>query len=96
MLCPTVVLTTNFAAYSMAALVGRLSIKWNEYKDFNVNSDLTYQFSKLFVPLDHVETTRSELDLQLLRVPAERQPAKGSVHFNFGGPGTVARNTLVS
>lgn len=35
------------------------------------------------------------INLQLVRVPAPKQPSKGNISFNFGGPGFPARNTLV-
>lgn len=86
----------TFAAYSLAAPVEGPSIDWNKCKDIDVESKFAYQCSKLSVPLDYTDTSRGELDLQLLRIPAVQQPAKGSVLFNFGGPGAEARNTLVS
>lgn len=95
MLLSIAALATMFAANSLAAPVERPSIDWNECKDVDAKSNLTYQCSTLSVPLDYTNTSRGELDLQLLRVPAEQQPAKGSVLFNFGGPGAEARNTLV-
>ena len=96
MLYSTAALTTIFAACSLAAPIEGPSIEWNECNDIEVESDLAYQCSTLSVPLDYTNTSRGELDLQLLRVPAAQQPAKGSVLFNFGGPGAEARNTLVS
>ncbi|KAL2826142.1 TAP-like protein-domain-containing protein [Aspergillus cavernicola] len=47
------------------------------------------------VPLDYTTSdSEATLDLQLLRVPAIQTPKKGTVLFNFGGPGLEARLTL--
>lgn len=35
------------------------------------------------------------LDLQLAKGPATKKPAKGSIQFNFGGPGNVGRLSLM-
>lgn len=47
------------------------------------------------VPLDYSAQNSSErLVLQLTRVPALAGPSKGSILFNFGGPGGEAQKTL--
>ncbi|KAK2764477.1 hypothetical protein FQN54_009172 [Arachnomyces sp. PD_36] len=49
------------------------------------------------VPLDYSNPNSGEtLDLQLLRVPAAKTPKKGTILFNFGGPGIEARGGLAS
>lgn len=49
----------------------------------------------LEVPLDYTEpSSNATLTLQLARVPASSQPSKGSILFNFGGPGATGRGTL--
>ncbi|KAL4863543.1 hypothetical protein BDV12DRAFT_202017 [Aspergillus spectabilis] len=45
-------------------------------------------------PLDYTADSDATLDLQLLRVPAIQTPKKGTILFNFGGPGLEARLTL--
>lgn len=51
----------------------------------------------LDVPLDYSnESCTDKLPLQLLRVPAAVQPSKGSILFNFGGPGEPGRSGLAS
>lgn len=40
------------------------------------------------VPLDYTDPDCDMLDLQLIKVNATNQPAKGSVIFNPGGPGS--------
>lgn len=63
--------------------------------DITTNSTLPYDCSELQVPLDYDKPASGSLDLQLLRIPSPSQPAKGSILFNFGGPGEEARNTLL-
>ncbi|OJD34142.1 nedd8-like protein [Diplodia corticola] len=49
----------------------------------------------LDVPLDYTQPNSSEtLTLELAKVPAANQPAKGSILFNFGGPGIPGRVSL--
>lgn len=51
----------------------------------------------LNVPLDYSnESSTEKLPLELLRVPAAVQPTKGSILFNFGGPGEPGRSGLAS
>lgn len=51
----------------------------------------------LDVPLDYSnESSTEKLTLELLRVPATVQPSKGSILFNFGGPGEPGRSGLAS
>ncbi|KAH8807550.1 TAP-like protein-domain-containing protein [Xylogone sp. PMI_703] len=53
--------------------------------------------ANLSVPLDYTDSNCSDrINLQLLRVPAFKQPSKGSILLNFGGPGEVGRQGLVS
>ena len=53
------------------------------------------QCADLTVPLDYsAKKSNSTLTLELLRVPALKKPSKGSVLFNYGGPGQVGRMQL--
>jgi hypothetical protein len=55
------------------------------------------QCANLTVPLDYTEPeSDATLALQLLRVPALTEPKKGSILFNFGGPGFASRGTLAA
>jgi hypothetical protein len=59
------------------------------------NSTLPIECSNLTVPLDYSEPESSNtLELNLLKVPAAKQPVKGSILFNFGGPGVGCRLRL--
>ncbi|KAM5463507.1 hypothetical protein MauCBS54593_007501 [Microsporum audouinii] len=49
----------------------------------------------LSVPLDYTDReSKAALKLQLLKVPAANSPRKGTILFNFGGPGLGARASL--
>ncbi|KAL4866480.1 hypothetical protein BDV12DRAFT_199080 [Aspergillus spectabilis] len=53
--------------------------------------------ANLSVPLDYTKPdSAATLDLQLLRVPAVTEKKKGSILFNFGGPGFASRGTLAA
>jgi hypothetical protein len=42
----------------------------------------------LAVPLDYTDAQSSAtIDLELRKIPAANSPSKGSILFNFGGPG---------
>ncbi|ETS76223.1 hypothetical protein PFICI_11610 [Pestalotiopsis fici W106-1] len=72
------------------------TIEWGACEE-SINSTLPIQCGTLTVPLDYtnVSDTRT-IDLALLRIPSLNTTSKGSILFNFGGPGAEARNTLVS
>lgn len=64
-------------------------IQWSPCGDLGYNETVELDCSSLAVPLDYTEPDSGEtLDLQVLRIPATKQPSKGSVFFNFGGPGS--------
>jgi len=65
-------------------------IQWGPCTDFN--STVPIQCGNLSVPLDYTNPNSTEtLQLQLLKVPATKTPSKGSILFNFGGPGEPGR-----
>jgi hypothetical protein len=48
----------------------------------------TFQCASLDVPLDYTEkSSDKKLSLDLIRIPALKEPKKGSILFNWGGPG---------
>ena len=68
-------------------------IVWGACQDQGVTEPA--QCGNLTVPLDYTEPDSGEtLQLQVLKVPAIREPKKGTILFNFGGPGLEARLTL--
>jgi hypothetical protein len=53
--------------------------------------------SVLTVPLDYTNPDSNAVhNISLVRVPAPKQPAKGAIQFNFGGPGGPAIGSLIS
>ena len=63
-------------------------IQWEPCGDLGVNGTTELECGSLAVPLDYTVPDSGEtIDLEILRVPAPNQPSKGSVFFNFGGPG---------
>ncbi|SPO02593.1 related to hydrolases or acyltransferases (alpha/beta hydrolase superfamily) [Cephalotrichum gorgonifer] len=64
-------------------------IQWNPCGDeLGINATTPLFCGSLTVPLDYTEPESEEtLDLQVMKIPASREPSKGSVFFNFGGPG---------
>lgn len=66
------------------------TIEWGPCGDLGFNESVPLSCGSLTVPLDYTEPDSGEtLDLQILKIPAPNQPSKGSVFFNFGGPGAT-------
>lgn len=68
-------------------------IQWGTCKD-DFHSPSRVDCGRLFVPLDYTEPDGETLSLKLLRVPADKEPVKGSILLNFGGPGATGRDSL--
>ncbi|KAF0318194.1 nedd8-like protein [Colletotrichum asianum] len=76
-----------------AASSGQKEIEWGDCTELNSTEPI--QCANLTVPLDYTLPNSSKtLDVQLLRIPATRQPSKGSILFNFGGPSVAGRPTM--
>ncbi|KAH7161232.1 TAP-like protein-domain-containing protein [Dactylonectria macrodidyma] len=60
--------------------------------DLGLNETAPISCGSLVVPLDYTNETSDEtLTLELLKVDAVNGPSKGSIMFNFGGPGTSGK-----
>ncbi|KAL1836388.1 hypothetical protein VTJ49DRAFT_5226 [Mycothermus thermophilus] len=73
------------------------SITWGscEGRGFDTWNNTDLVCGSLEVPLDYTSTSSNEtLTLELARMPAKKQPARGSIQLNFGGPGGPSRETL--
>lgn len=87
------------AAQARAASVHRprdypQGIKWGAC---DLNTTLPVECATIPVPLDYTDDSSSKtLDLDLIRLPAANQPSKGSILFNFGGPGQDGLNNLLA
>jgi hypothetical protein len=70
-------------------------MKWGACNETEVDSTVPIECGNLSVPLDYTEpNSNATLNLELDRVPAAVQPSKGSILFNFGGPGATGRDNL--
>ncbi|PVH74867.1 proteinase [Cadophora sp. DSE1049] len=68
------------------------SINWGPC---SLNGTLPIDCANFKVPLDYTDKTSNQtINLELLRVPAVNGPSKGSIFFNFGGPGVEVRASL--
>jgi hypothetical protein len=57
----------------------------------------TISCAKLPVPLDYTnKTSNATIDLDLVRVLVAAGESKGTLQFNFGGPGIAGRSRIVS
>lgn len=77
----------------LAAAQATTVVQWGTCTD-DFGSSVPVDCGTLLVPLDYTVTSNETYTLDLLRVPAAVQPAKGSIVLNFGGPGDVGRATL--
>ncbi|KAK1965333.1 hypothetical protein LY78DRAFT_637711 [Colletotrichum sublineola] len=69
-------------------------VKWGPCSDVFL-SPLPIECGNLTVPLDYANSSSSEtINLELLKVKALNGPPKGSILFNFGGPGLGTRISL--
>lgn len=74
----------------------RKGIKWGEC-DFVSLGNAPLECANLTVPLDYTKPVANEtVSLSLVKVPATEKESKGSILFNFGGPGSEARQSLAS
>ncbi|KAL2061477.1 hypothetical protein VTL71DRAFT_6854 [Oculimacula yallundae] len=72
----------------------RSGINWGPC---SINGTLAIDCANFTVPLDYTDTASNRtLSLELLRVPAINGPSRGSIFFNFGGPGIAVRSSLAS
>lgn len=68
------------------------TINWRPC-DFNGTQPILC--GNLSVPLDYTDAkSNATLRLELVKVPAAKTPSKGSILFNFGGPGEEAQQTM--
>jgi len=81
------------ALLGLAAASTKQDIKWTECDaSFSEVAPVPIDCGNLTVPLDYSEPDSKEtIELQMLRVPALKQPAKGSIIFHYGGPGPSGR-----
>ncbi|KAL3420721.1 hypothetical protein PVAG01_07166 [Phlyctema vagabunda] len=71
------------------------TIQWGQCNS-TIVSDLPIECANFTVPLIYNQNSNSTLTLELLKVPALNGPSRGSILFNFGGPGLEVRNSLAA
>ena len=74
---------------------GKCDLPWGKDTDDALYGEV--ECATLKAPLDYTKPNNGKtIDLQLARVKASVQPAKGSVFWNPGGPGSSAVEYLVT
>ncbi|KAI2603733.1 alpha/beta-hydrolase [Hypoxylon sp. NC1633] len=85
----------SFLTLSLAQSYGTSKLQWGPCNKTEVPSDVPVECSTLLVPLDYTDHSSNEtLKLDLVKVLAPVKPSKGSILFNFGGPGGTGRNVI--
>jgi hypothetical protein len=68
-----------------AHLAHKRDIQWSPC---NLTGTTPILCGSLPVPLDYADpSSTATLDLELLKIPASKNSSRGSIFFNFGGPG---------
>ena len=56
----------------------------------------TFQCGTLAVPLDYSDSSSNQtLNLDIIKIPALKEPKKGSILVNWGGPGDGLHNMAI-
>ncbi len=78
--------------------LGDDKIKWSTHCSYlGFESDLPYSCANFTVPLDYSNPkSNNTLTLTLTKIDAVKQPARGSVLFNPGGPGAGGADMITS
>ncbi|KAH9883328.1 hypothetical protein F4778DRAFT_802507 [Xylariomycetidae sp. FL2044] len=93
------------AAIASAALAKPLRPRYDrnnavsgiEWGPCSFEGSLPIECGTLAVPLDYADASSNRtLDLSLVKAAAIHQPSKGSILFNFGGPGYEAIHSLAA
>lgn len=63
----------------------------------DINGTLPFVCGNISVPLDYSNPNSSEaLIIELLKAPAIKQPSKGNILFNWGGPTASGRELMAA
>ncbi|KAI0892441.1 alpha/beta-hydrolase [Annulohypoxylon nitens] len=90
-----IILQLSLFTLSLAKPYPASKLQWGPCNKTEVPSNVPVQCSTLHVPLDYTDKTSNEtLQLDLVKVLAPVKTSKGSILFNFGGPGGTARNEI--
>lgn len=62
-----------------------------------INRTTPLECGNIFVPLDYSNPNSTEtLSIELIKAPASKQPSKGNILINFGGPGASGQELMAS
>ncbi|UNI17089.1 hypothetical protein JDV02_003467 [Purpureocillium takamizusanense] len=99
--CKSFISFLSVAAVSSASVSHRLDpradakIQWGPCNQTIVNTTLPTECADFTVPLDYTTPSSKEtIRLQIARIEAKVQPARGTILINFGGPGSNGRTSL--
>ncbi|KAI2616922.1 TAP-like protein-domain-containing protein [Hypomontagnella submonticulosa] len=82
---------------AQAATIPRDDTKGLQWGPCDLNTTLPVQCAKLAVPLDYTDKSSTEkLELDVIRYPAQKEPKRGSIMLNFGGPGQDGLTSMLS
>lgn len=98
MIFPQLVLATAASAAPLSPRqAGNATSGTIEWGPCTFNGTLPILCGSLAVPLDYSDSrdTRT-INLDLVKVPAINGPVRGSIQFNFGGPGYESIRSLAS
>lgn len=84
-----------FITLAWSFILVESKVQWTNCTDLTVKSNAPYYCANLTVPLDYTNSSSEPLTIRLVRVPATTPNPKGSVIFNFGGPGELSREVMV-
>lgn len=70
-------------------------INWGRCNEAKL-ANSTLLCGSLKVPLDYTDKNCNEIRLDVVKAPAPKGPSKGSIFFNFGGPGASGAEDLLA
>ncbi|KAL1616240.1 hypothetical protein SLS54_008533 [Diplodia seriata] len=72
---------------------GTQDIQWGPCE---INGSPPFECGNVSVPLDYTSPDSTELGIELIKYTASKQPSKGSILINFGGPGASGQQLMVT
>jgi len=97
-----IALLALFSVTSAAPTVANNGIHWgpcskdSPYAEQYAAAEVPIECGFVALPLDYTDKTMNQTyNASIIKIPASTQPAKGSIMFNFGGPGGPAQASLI-
>lgn len=95
----SIVAAANAATVPLGTRNTNSIIKWTKCDpalEKAKTSNFSIECANVTAPLDYTQRDcKDTITLELIRVPAAKEPSKGSILFNFGGPGDAGRSGMV-